>query len=195
MVNRKNKYNNNGSKIWKKNDFTSLFGIFVVVDLLSVFLLDNKQTALIIFVIAMMFPLTLYFSKVYKRLLTEKHVLKYVGILGVYNSVYYAVLFAYQTGASFAEHVLMFAISICVIAGIILLLELISRKTKGKSKNNNKSPGALFYVPFVVAGVVLSRYLRSYDIDIAKNIAFAAMSLVFSVFYNGIIRSRAMSEK
>lgn len=192
MINKRNLYNDNGSKIWKKNDFTSLFGILIVVDLLSVFMLDNKQTALIIFVIAMTFPCAIYFIKVYKKILSEKYVLKYIGILGVYNSVYYSVLFAYQTGTSVMEHLLVFVISICVIAVIILLQEIFSKQINKNTNHKNNSKAALFYVPFAVAGMALARYLKVYDIDILKNVAFAIMSIIFATFYNGVIRSRAM---
>ena len=189
--------NSNEMKVLRKRGLTIMYMPTILVYYFGAYYSKNQTIGTIIVVVASLFPLLIYITKIARKTLDEATVNKYIGMISVYNAFVCALLAAYQRGNSVKEILIILAVLCIIILAVIGLLELTCRKIINNPKKTNSSEGAAgtAIIPLAAAaGVFLSKYMRANGIEISYEIVMYVACLIFSIFYLFWMKYRSLSK-
>lgn len=182
--------NNIYNLTYTKKDIKKLLLTTFIMYAICVFPCRNFIVSLVIVLIASAILISMYIFITSKIIIDEIKVMKICGSIGLFNSFIFSLLTAYQKGKTFVDMLITFTIIMGIIIGIIIILEIISRRTSIWENNKKVAVSGTIISFFVLLGIITSRFALKNGIEIKIEFIFGSFSIIFSLFYGAFIKAR-----
>lgn len=170
--------NNTLPKPLKKSDFLFFCGFASIVLFFGAYFNKKQELATIIALITIVIIFAFYLIKTVKKVLSQKDIEFYMGVVGLCGFFVENLLLAVNRGNTAVKTIVIFAIATAISAVIFVLFYFLFCKI-AKRRNYTILSGVI--APFAVLGVLMSQYLRKNGIEIPMDILVWLLSLILAM--------------
>lgn len=170
--------NNTLPKPLKKSDLLFFCGFASIILFFGAYFNKKQELATIIALIAIVLIFVFYLVKTIKKVLSQKEIGFYMGIVGLFGFFAENLLLAVNRGNSSINTIVIFAIATAISAVIFILFYFLFCKI-AKRRNYTILTGTI--APFAVLGVLMSQYFRKNGIEIPMDILVWLLSLILAM--------------
>ena len=165
-------------KSLKKSDLLFFCGLASLVIFFGAYFNKKQELATIIALIAIVLIFVFYLVKTIKKVLSQKDIGFYMGVVGLVGFFTENLLLAVNRGNTAMNTVVIFAIATAISAVIFILFYFLFCKI-AKRRNYTILTGTI--APFAVLGVLMSQYFRKNGIEIPLDILVWLLSLILAM--------------
>lgn len=166
------------AKSLKKSDLLFFCGLASLVIFFGAYFNKKQELATIIALIAIVLIFVFYLVKTIKKVLSQKDIGFYMGVVGLVGFFTENLLLAVNRGNTAMNTVVIFAIATAISAVIFILFYFLFCKI-AKRRNYTILTGTI--APFAVLGVLMSQYFRKNGIEIPLDILVWLLSLILAM--------------
>lgn len=170
--------NNTLPKPLKKSDLLFFCGLASLVIFFGAYFNKKQELATIIALIIIVIIFVFYLIKTVKKVLLQKEIGFYMGVVGMCGFFAENLLLAINRGNTTIKTIVIFAILTAASAVIFILFYFLFCKI-AKRRNYTILSGVI--APFAVLGVLMSQYLRKNGIEIPMDILVWLLSLILAM--------------